>query len=144
MAKGVKFFLPLCLILACLSTACKKEKTEPAKTPTQLLTGKAWILHAAGFDGNGNGIIDKEEDVLRDCERDNTLLFSTNGKGTVSDNNITCGIQSDNEFTWKLVSGNELLIDNNSISIVQLTDTRFTYTPKLDGLVHPFVIEYRR
>lgn len=133
------------LVFVFLTLACKKETTAPAKTPARLLTGKQWVLFAGGFDDNQNGIVDKNEDVLRDCDRDNTLNFAIDGTGKTNDNRLLCGGVQENNFIWKLSNdGKELTIDQTPINILELNEKNLRYIPKLDGLETPFVIEYRR
>lgn len=98
------------LAILALNTACKKENTAIQKSAVELLTQKEWILSGYGFDDNKNGVIDNAEESIRDCEKDNTSLFRTNGTGGQFDNTLSCGNGiSEQSFTWKFIKGEKAL-----------------------------------
>jgi hypothetical protein len=88
----MKLFISLLIAgsLLLLAMACKKEKNnkEPdkEKTPVDLLTQQKWILASYGFDDNNNKVVDEQEDMSRDCERDNSHEFFPDSTGVAKDN----------------------------------------------------------
>ena len=125
-------------------TACKKEKEIVGKSPSQLLTDNEWILFSIGFDVNNNGVIDNSEELIKDCEKDNTIKFVSDGRGFFLDKGITCGGLLENNFYWKFVDNNTgIEIEAFTISIMKLDENEFIYTPKLEGLTPILIIHYR-
>jgi len=124
--------------------ACKKEKETVEKSPVQLLTVKEWILFSIGFDDNNNGIIDNNEELIKDCERDNTIKFTSDGRGYFQDKGITCGGLIENNFNWEFINNNTSIeIEAAIVSILKLDEKEFIYTPKLDGVSPNLIIHYR-
>ncbi len=125
-------------------TACKKEKQLVVKSPVQLLTEKEWKLFSIGFDDNSNGVIDNNEELIKDCEKDNTIKFVADGRGFFRDNGVACGGQLENNFNWVYVNNNtEIEIEANFVSIMKLDEKEFIYTPKLEGVSPKLIIHYR-
>ena len=125
-------------------TACKKEKEIVEKSPVQLLTGKEWILFSIGFDDNSNGVIDNNEELIKDCEKDNTIKFTSNGQGFFNDKGINCGGPLENNFNWVFIDNNTSIeIEGAIISILKLDENEFIYTPKLEGVNPKLIIHYR-
>jgi hypothetical protein len=135
------------VILIALLAGCKKDK-EPVvdeKTATELLTGQKWILAAAGFDDNKNGILDSNENTIKDCEKDNSYFFNVNGTGEYRDNQLLCGGVEENDFEWQLINNNtELVIDQQSIFIKRLDKDEMFLSPNTPWLNVPFMIIYNR
>ena len=91
-------------MLLALTTGCQKKDSENAhtKNKTELLTEKPWKLIAYGLDINSDNIIDPFENVIKDCEKDNTYTFSPNGRGIAAENSQICpGNDAINEFNWR-------------------------------------------
>jgi hypothetical protein len=89
--------------------ACKKETPQrPIPFDTvQLLTAKPWTLVSYGYDANNNSTIESNEDAIRDCEKDNTYFFYTDGSGLMKENALICdGNDSTNVFHWTLQDNN--------------------------------------
>lgn len=115
----LQFALP---VLLAVTLSCKKDTEE--KSVTQLLTQKTWTLVSYGYDHNANGIIDAAEESIRDCDKDNSYSFNTDGTGVVEDNSFSCGNGiSEMPFTWKFTN-NETTIDflTGIVSILRLND----------------------
>jgi len=103
---SLRFVLP---VLLAVTLSCKKHTEE--KSVTQLLTQKTWTLVSYGYDHNTNGVIDAAEESIRDCDKDNSYTFNTDGTGVVEDNTLTCGNGiSEMPFTWQFTN-NETTID---------------------------------
>lgn len=130
------------LILLAVSLSCKKKDVE--KSTTQLLTQKTWTLVSYGYDHNANGIIDAAEETIRDCDKDNSYTFSTDGTGVFDDNTLTCGNGiSEMPFTWKLIN-NETTIDflTGMVTILRLNDEQLIISHHVSaGLESPRYIE---
>jgi len=98
------------IVFALLAFACSKETINDGKTQEQLLTQKHWKLVSHGFDNNGNNKIDIDEEIVQDCEQDNTYNFYVNGTGVVEENLLKCsnGV-SEFHFNWRFIDGQKTL-----------------------------------
>lgn len=87
------------------------DEVKPGKPYAELLTQQEWVLTGYGYDKNDNGIVDPAENLIQDCERDNSYIFRQNGTGSYYDNLVSCGDGlSDYHFVWKLLH-NESVLD---------------------------------
>ena len=124
--------------------ACKKEKETVEKSPVQLLTVKEWTLFSVGFDDNNNGVIDINEEMIKDCQRDNTIKFNSDGRGQFLDKGISCGGPMESSFGWKFINNHTgIEIEASFVSVLKLDENEFIYTPELDGVTTKFIIRYR-
>lgn len=114
--KSYKFFALLILVLAILSTSCKKDEAK-VNSKNEILTAHPWKI----FSSKENGISD-----LMDCEKDNVLTFYTNGTHTMISGSIKCDPQ---ETT---ISGTWILSDDGiHLSIKENDD---------DGKPHEYTV----
>ena len=111
------FLLSLALVTV---GACSKDDDDEQTSRMELLTSAAWKYENAGIDNNGDGNIDSglPGGCLEDCETYNTILFNSNGTGTVSEGASKCDPDDpqDVQFTWSF---------NSSQSSINFTDTVF-------------------
>lgn len=106
-------------------TWCEAHKGEVKKSKLELLTQKEWVLITYGYDENGNGIIDPMEEEIRDCERDNSYVFKTDGTGEYYDNFISCGDGIANfQFSWKLGDRSTLVFSSHTDNIIKLNENQ--------------------
>jgi Lipocalin-like domain len=136
----------LFILLLIAAVSCKKQTAKPVEENDSfmLLTKKAWILNAIGFDDNNNGIVDANENQLKDCESDNSYLFHPSGNGTFSDNAKACDIPGDNNFTWNLAGDSVLSISHQKMFVLKLNETEMILQPDLPWLASKFLLSYRR
>ena len=139
-----KILIPVALLFAL--TNCKKKTEDPAPAPiviapaptksvpsdlptqTSLITAHIWKVEKFSV----SGIYD-----TKDCDRDDTYLFKTNGD-VVSDAGATkCEPSSPQTSTdkWILVGNKKIVITDGTISkdtfdIAELTDSRFEVNSK--------------
>ena len=101
-----------------LVTGCKKYNIKAPypptmstnKTPTENLTQKPWRLLSYGFDHNKNGLVDIDEESIRDCQKDNSYTFNKDGSGVVAENAMICNTNDPlNQFTWTLTDNDTVL-----------------------------------
>jgi len=113
----IKFFVLLITAIV-LVTGCKKyNETMPYppamstnKTPAENLTQKPWRLLSYGFDHNKNGIVDIDEESIRDCEKDNSYTFNKNGSGVIAENTMMCDANDPlRQFAWILINNDTVL-----------------------------------
>ena len=125
---------------------CRKPKVEPVEesNSVQLLTKKAWVLDAIGFDDNGNAVVDAGENQIKDCESDNSYLFHSSGIGNFYDNAKACDIPGDNHFTWNLTGDSVLTISHQKMFVLRLNETEMILQPDLPWLTTKFLLSYRR
>jgi len=109
MTRGKLYLLYVAMIAIC---SCTKNNNEKSSTPSsaELLTAKPWRLLSYGFDSNKNGIVDNNEEAIRDCETDNTYVFNKGGSGVVNENSKICsGGDPSHTFIWALRNNNAVL-----------------------------------
>jgi hypothetical protein len=137
-----KIFLITAIAVA--GTACDKEDIVPDKTAAELLTQKEWILTGHGFDSNSNNILDAGENVIENCQMDNSYLFRTDGTGSAFDNAVTCGAPVNSNFEWQLLNNNtELEIEFEKLSIIKINEQQLVLNPILPGLSVKYLLVYR-
>lgn len=124
--------------------SCNKDEKTISKSKEELLTQKEWTLASVGFDDNKNGLVDANEELIKECERDNSLRFNLDGTASFVDNGLQCGGPQNGTFNWVLTNNkSELLVDGNRARILQLDDRELRYTPVLEELTASFIIVYR-
>jgi len=112
----IKFFALLITAIV-LVTGCKKYNiTSPYpamsanRTHKENLTQKPWRLLSYGFDHNKNGLVDIDEESIRDCQKDNSYTFNKDGSGVVAENAMICDTNVPiNQFAWSLTNNDTVL-----------------------------------
>ena len=112
----IKFFALLITAIV-LVTGCKKYNiTSPYpamsanRTHKENLTQKPWRLLSYGFDHNKNGLVDIDEESIRDCQKDNSYTFNKDGSGVVVENAMICDTNVPvNQFAWTLTNNDTVL-----------------------------------
>lgn len=137
----------LLLMTAVFFAGCSKDDQEPHspgnKTAKQLLTEKPWLITAAGFDDNENGLVDENENVLVECHSDNSYTFSMGGNGTISDGAVACTPAANADFTWKLINNDtELQLNAERYTILQLDETHLKIMTNIPWLNGDFLLVY--
>ena len=110
MKKGKLYLVYAVATIAIFScTKNNNEKSSPLSA-TELLTSKPWRLLSYGFDSNKNGVVDSNEEALKDCETDNTYVFNKGGSGVVNENSKICnGSHPSRTFIWALRDNDTVL-----------------------------------
>lgn len=132
--------ISLCAIVCLLLNACKKEKDHPEpekkKTFVELLTQQKWILAGYGFDDNNNKRIDDTENMIQDCQRDNSYEFFGDSTGVVKENEKVCDAGAPvTNFTWSLATGSkELILSFNPATIEHLDEVSLVLKHHIPGL----------
>jgi hypothetical protein len=131
-------------IAAITILACKKDNNHNTpKSTKELLTQQHWINVAGGFDENGNGVIESNENALIDCEKNNTYIFNADGTGSIVDNPAACTPPIDGNFTWELTNDNEhIIVNQQSLSIVRITESDLLLKVDVQAVPPSFLLEY--
>lgn len=109
--KKVKCYL-LCASAAIAISSCTKDNPQksPSLSAAEILSAKPWKLLSYGLDINKNGMIDGNEEAIRDCELDNTYTFNKDGSGIVNENSKICdGSDPSHPFSWTLQNNDTVL-----------------------------------
>ena len=142
--KVLSFFAFLSLVV--LGSCQKDDDGNPApspKTKQELIASSAWKYNDAKIDSdnNGTGDVALPAGVVESCQTDNTILFASNGTGTVDEGPTKCNATDPQKipFTWNLAS-NESVINFSSavfagvggdFKIISLTETELILSKQL-------------
>jgi hypothetical protein len=104
------------------------------KSATELLTQGKWILNSYGFDDNKNNTIDIGEEMMQECDKDNTYMFNREGTGFYSDGKLICGNGIiENPFNWKFMEkGSALDFMSGIAGIFRLNEDELILTYEFD------------
>jgi glutamine cyclotransferase len=122
MKKSIRHFTVVLFIsfaFAIIVTSCNKDDSNMTKK--EMLTAKSWKISSS----KTNGVAD----VIEDCQKDDFLTFATDGTYTFNPGTNKCfSTESIDNGTWELTSDEKyLIVDGDSITIVELTASRFTF-----------------
>ena len=109
--KRVTLYLLYAVAIIVISS-CAKNNSEKSSTlsAAELLTSKPWRLLSYGYDNNKNGLVDSNEEAIKDCETDNTYVFNKGGSGIVQENLKNCtGNDPSHSFIWALKNNDTVL-----------------------------------
>jgi hypothetical protein len=112
--------------------SCTKNRTQEKQTPgaAEFLTDRPWLLLSYGYDINKNGEVERSEENIRNCEKDNTYTFNKDGSGIVNENAMICDDNGQqDQFDWTLTD-NETVLDFyfGTANIVKLSKERLYIT----------------
>lgn len=117
------------LLLFTMTVGCKKHTHQPEeKTLEELLTDGKWVLVGYGYDDNHNGTIDTDENLIIDCQKDNTIEYRSDGSGVSLENQSVCQADPVSEFQWKFIDNEkaiEIQAQRLDIKILTETDLQF-------------------
>jgi len=141
--KITSFILSALTVIALFS--CKKDRKQPQDLAgaTEMLATKPWKLLSYGYDENKDGIVNNNEESIRDCEKDNTAIFNIEGSGMVMENVKICeGHEETSPFKWSLTNNNtELDFQYGIASIVKLSRDSLIITDTGSGATK-LVVKY--
>lgn len=136
-------FTLLAFVLLGTIASCKKEDN---KSKTQLLTSGSWkvVAHTAT---SGSVTIDAYKE-MKDCEKDDFLVFDANGTVTFNEGAVKCENDDDqtSTSTWKFTDNEtKITFDDSSATILSLTGSEFkvTYTETINGKTVTGIITFK-
>lgn len=135
------------LLLISVFISCKRDPVLPDAPPTtiDLLTNGNWQMIAHGFDDDNSGAIESYENLLNDCQKDNTTKFNANGTGAVQENQLVCGNDSVLNFTWKFIADEKAIeITAIKMNLHKLTGTELHLVIEIPYLLMPVHSIYRK
>lgn len=140
------FRLLSALLFITIITGCEKETHPPqVAPPVDLLTNGKWLLTSYGWDDDSSGVIEDKENLLTDCEKDNTIQYFSDGKGQTRDNQLTCTVPGESMFEWKFIDDEkaiEILFQRYEIENINSQELHLKVHP--EWLNTPFLIRYRK
>ena len=134
--KVLSFLSVICSVV--ILGSCQKDDSAappPAKTKTELISVSAWKYNDAKIDSdnNGTGDVALPAGIVEACQTDNTILFTSNGNGTVNEGPTKCDPADPQTFpfTWNFTTNETVLNFSSSLfagvggdfKIISLTDT---------------------
>lgn len=145
--KEMLLFKDVTLILFALTMiiGCKKENLHNDLTKKELLILNEWVLVAHGFDDNNNGILDASENLIQECQTDNSYIFHVDGTGLSLDNELSCDTPGTINFNWKLSENDtKIEIDFETLSIFHLDKSKLILVPQMPGLSVNYILSYEQ
>ena len=142
--KLLSFVAVICSVV--ILSSCQKDDTAnppAAKTKTELISASAWKYNDAKIDTDNNGTGDQPipAGVVEACTTDNTIVFASNGNGTVDEGPSKCDPADPQSFpfTWNFTSTETVLNFSSSLfagiggdfKIISLTDTELILSKSL-------------
>ncbi len=90
------------LFLIIVFISCNKQN-DFINHQTALLIHKSWKFEMYGLDENNNGVIEETENLMLNCEADDTYTFFANGRGFYEGGTVPCsqGETPIINFTWR-------------------------------------------
>ena len=108
--KKIRYYLA-CVTALIAIASCQKNETQNPLPPSaeEMLIEKSWKLISYGYDNNINGMIEVNEESIRDCEKDNTYTFNKDGSGVFDENSKICDGVPISRFNWALTNNDAVL-----------------------------------
>lgn len=124
------------LLLIAIMVGCKKHTHKPGqKTMEELLTSGKWTLVAYGYDDNHNSTIDTDENLIIDCQKDNTIEYKRDGSGVSLENQSVCMADPVATFQWKFIGTEKAIeISAQRLDIHTLSDTELHFVIQIPGV----------
>lgn len=134
------------LLVATVMVSCEKNTHTPdKKTLEQLLTNGKWTLVGYGYDDNKSGTIEADENLIIDCQKDNTMEYHKNGSGTSLENQLVCQADPVVEFTWKFIDNEKAIeIAAQRLDIHTLTEEELHFVIEIPYITPALHTLYRR
>jgi hypothetical protein len=128
----MKKTITLAILIATLSTACKKNEGTKTESKTDILAKSAWTMDSYGVDTNMDLILTGSENETLACTKDDTYTFSANGTLVRNHGSLKCSSEPATETgTWQFfLNETKLDIFGNGYVIKSLTSNRLElYSP---------------
>lgn len=137
-----KVFLVALTLAGIATVGCKKDKDieEPPST-VDLITSSTWRIDTIGFDQDKDGQIDGAlPGGLLDCQRDNTITFSSDSTGLFDEGATRCSTDDEQStpFNWTLSGSDSLNIEGELpgelgglVKIISISDSNFTLSKRI-------------
>ncbi len=130
MQKQFFTFILLSAALIFTGTGCQKD-SAPVKTKTELITQASWKFSSASASGT-----DITNHPAIACIKDDVVIFSSNGTGSITEGTVVCSPTTAGSFTWIFQSSETQLMMSSGIypagsglfTITALTETSLTIT----------------
>lgn len=134
------------LLFITILSGCKKETHEPqVAKPKDLLTDGKWLLVRFGYDDDNSGAIEDYENLVLDCQKDNTIQYFTDGRGQSLDNQDVCQSPSGSEFEWKFVDNEKAIeILFQRYDLQKLTRSELHFVLHFQGITTAAHVIYRK
>jgi hypothetical protein len=101
----------------------------------QLITQASWKYDTAGIgaDNSGTIVTSLPPGIIKDCQKDNTITFMSNGTGTEDEGPTKCDSASPQttNFTWSFAANQTEIVSTDSLFVAigdTLTITSLTTT----------------
>ena len=138
MQRKINDIIPAFLSLLILAASCKKSSPDkPAdKTNTEIIVQSSWKFDNAKVAGTDIS------SLLDDCDKDNTVTFSSNGSGIVDEGTSKCDPLDPQtvDFSWNFLNSETTLYasaplfpgGNGNFTIISLTGTQLVLSQDID------------
>lgn len=118
--------------------------TEIGEGGYRFTSGK-WLLAGYGYDDNNNGNLDADENLIIDCQKDNTVEYMRNGTGVSLENQMVCMADPITEFQWKFIDDEKAIeIQAQRLDIHTLTANELHFIIQIPGATPTLHTLYRK
>jgi Lipocalin-like domain len=134
MQKKILYIIILLFPAFVFPIACKKSSHD--KTKAELIAQSPWKFDNAKVAGTDVSAF------LDDCDKDNTVIFATNGTGTADEGATKCNAADPQtvSFTWEFQSNETILVasaplfpgGNGTFTIITLTESQLIVSQDID------------
>jgi hypothetical protein len=148
----------IAILFTVIILSCKKKNSDSSGGANKitLLTQSSWQFNNAGTDADKNRTIDQDlSSFISACLKDNTIIFSSGGSGTVNEGASKCDPNDPQTIplTWSFannetvinISGNAIAGKGGQYKIATLTDTQLSLwkDTAISGLQTTFLVNLK-
>ena len=124
MNKPLRFLALSAVILIAFMSGCSKSSSSGNNNNNQTsnmtyLTQAAWVYDTAGVgsDNSGNIVLSLPAGTIKDCQKEDTLYFYSDGTGSENSGPLKCDTTAANKvpFTWSFNAGQNMITSSDSL-----------------------------
>lgn len=119
-----RFIIPFAAALSFAGCSTK----GPSRQHLELLTGAPWKYQQAGFNSNEDESFNALDPRIAGCEKDNTVIFRTDGTGILQEGKVKCKLGEPDSlpFSWSFQNNDSTIyFQDQYYRVKELSNTRF-------------------
>lgn len=144
----IRMTIQLAIPMTATLTLGSCNKNHSTGHDIDVLTKASWKYEKAGFDSDEDGVFDALDPRIAGCERDNTVIFRSDGTGSMQEGLIKCKPSDPDSlpFLWSFQDNDSTIyFQDQYYKIRSLTDSRFEIyaDQNLGGVITRYTIVFR-